>query len=224
MSDRAPLLRLRNVGRRYASGEAQVIALDDVSLEIASGEFVAIMGQSGSGKSTLMNIIGCLDRPTRGTYRLAGHDVSKLDADARAFVRNRLLGFIFQGFNLLARTSAAENVELPLVYRGIGARDQVGEARWRIDTRQRRCRQRRRRRRDEHRARRQRRRSAGCPRHLPAIAREERCETKHEQRSTREPCARHLAFTTSTKRMRRSKIACESTRSSSPLKLPRVFS
>jgi putative ABC transport system ATP-binding protein len=92
-----------------------------VDLTILRGDFVAIVGQSGSGKSTLMNIIGCLDRPTRGTYRLDGLDVTRRNNDARAIVRNRLIGFVFQGFNLLPRTTALENVELPLVYRGVGA-------------------------------------------------------------------------------------------------------
>jgi putative ABC transport system ATP-binding protein len=118
-----PVVEIADVEKVYASGELSFRALRGVSLTIARGEFVAIVGASGSGKSTLMNIIGCLDRPTSGTYRLAGHDVSGLDADARAFVRNRLLGFIFQGFNLLARTSAVENVELPLAYRGVGGRE-----------------------------------------------------------------------------------------------------
>src|SRR5262245_40723868 len=118
-----PVIALSDIEKVYASGEVTFHALRGVSIEIARGEFVAIVGASGSGKSTLMNIIGCLDRPTRGEYRIAGHDVSRLDADARAFVRNRLLGFIFQGFNLLARTSALENVELPMVYRGMRARE-----------------------------------------------------------------------------------------------------
>src|SRR5262245_37320706 len=118
-----PVIALTDIEKVYASGELSFRALRGVSLEIARGEFVAIVGASGSGKSTLMNIVGCLDRPTSGSYKLAGHDVSQLDADARAFVRNRLLGFIFQGFNLLARTSAVENVELPLAYRGAGARE-----------------------------------------------------------------------------------------------------
>ena len=118
---RAPAIALEDIHKVYRSGEITFHALRGVSLTIERGEFVAIVGASGSGKSTLMNTIGCLDRPTRGAYSLAGHDVSALDADARAFVRNRLLGFIFQGFNLLARTSALENVELPLIYRGTGA-------------------------------------------------------------------------------------------------------
>ncbi len=94
----------------------------EVNLQIAPGEFVAIVGTSGSGKSTMMNILGCLDRPTRGTYTLCGLDVGSRGGDARAIVRNRVIGFIFQGFNLLPRTTALENCELPLQYRGVGAR------------------------------------------------------------------------------------------------------
>ncbi len=117
------IIELENIEKVYAQGEVIFRALRGVSLRINSGEFVAIVGPSGSGKSTLMNSIGCLDTPSRGSYHLAGYDVSKLDADARALVRNRLLGFVFQGFNLLARTTALENVELPLVYRGISAQE-----------------------------------------------------------------------------------------------------
>ncbi len=113
------VLSLRDIRKRYDSGEVSVLALAGVSLEVPRGQFVAIIGTSGSGKSTLMNIIGCLDRPTAGTYLLAGHDVSELDADQRAIVRSELLGFIFQGFNLLPRTSALENVEMPLAYLGV---------------------------------------------------------------------------------------------------------
>jgi macrolide transport system ATP-binding/permease protein len=113
------VLSLRDIRKQYDSGEVSVLALAGVSLEVPRGQFVAIVGASGSGKSTLMNIIGCLDRPTEGTYHLAGHDVSELDADQRAIVRSELLGFIFQGFNLLPRTSALENVEMPLAYLGV---------------------------------------------------------------------------------------------------------
>jgi putative ABC transport system ATP-binding protein len=101
----------------------------EVSMTVAEGEFVAIVGTSGSGKSTMMNILGCLDRPTRGTYTLAGVDVGSRAGDSRAIVRNRVIGFIFQGFNLLSRTTALENVELPLQYRGVGARERRRRAR-----------------------------------------------------------------------------------------------
>ena len=112
-----PVVQLENVQKVYRTGEIEVRAVRGVSLTINRGEFVAVMGASGSGKSTLMNIIGCLDRPTEGRYVLDGQDVSGLDRDARADLRNRKLGFVFQGFNLLNRTSALENVELPLLYR-----------------------------------------------------------------------------------------------------------
>ena len=107
----------------YDMGEVQVRALRGVSIEIAAGELIAIMGTSGSGKSTLMNILGCLDRPTDGSYRLAGREVSTLTPNQLADVRNQTLGFVFQSFNLLARTSALENVELPMIYAGIGGRE-----------------------------------------------------------------------------------------------------
>ena len=113
-----PLIRLQGITRVYGSGSAEVQALRGVDLDIAEGEFVAIMGPSGSGKSTAMNILGCLDTPSAGAYRFRGVPVQQLDRDQRALLRRRHLGFVFQGFNLLPRTSAQENVELPLLYRG----------------------------------------------------------------------------------------------------------
>ncbi|MBZ8134513.1 ABC transporter ATP-binding protein [Afifella sp. IM 167] len=115
---RPPLIDFRSVERVYGTGEAAVHALAGVDLRIDEGEFVAIMGPSGSGKSTSMNIIGCLDTPTAGHYYFRGVDVGALTRDQRAILRRNYLGFVFQGFNLLARTSALENVELPLIYRG----------------------------------------------------------------------------------------------------------
>lgn len=111
-----PVIKLDSLHRTYQTGEVEVKAVRGVSLEIQPGEFVALMGASGSGKSTLMNTLGCLDRPTGGSYLLDGIDVSKLNRDQRADLRNRKIGFVFQGFNLLARTSALENVELPMLY------------------------------------------------------------------------------------------------------------
>jgi len=113
-----PLLEFRNVMKIYGAGEGEVRALDGVSFEIRPGEFVAMMGPSGSGKSTTMNMLGCLDTPTRGAYLFRGVDVGALSRKQRARLRRFYLGFVFQGFNLLARTNALENVELPLIYRG----------------------------------------------------------------------------------------------------------
>ncbi len=112
------LIEFEGVSKIYGAGSAEVRALDGVDLTITEGEFVAIMGPSGSGKSTAMNILGCLDVPSSGTYRFLGIDVGTLDRRQRALLRRNYLGFVFQGFNLLARTSALENVELPLIYRG----------------------------------------------------------------------------------------------------------
>ena len=120
----APLLiTFDKVWKSYGDGEARVHALAGVDLAIRRGEFVAIMGPSGSGKSTAMNIIGCLDTPTTGTYRFMDVDAGRLDRNRRALLRNLYVGFVFQGYNLLPRTTAAENVELPLIYRGVSARE-----------------------------------------------------------------------------------------------------
>ncbi len=116
-----PVIKIEKVNKIYHTGEVDVHAVRDVSLEIMPGEFVAIMGSSGSGKSTMMNMLGCLDRPTDGRYLLDGVDVSGLNRDALAEIRNQKIGFVFQGFNLLSRTSALENVELPMLYNARGA-------------------------------------------------------------------------------------------------------
>ena len=123
------LIEARSLVKTYRMGDQVVQALNDVSLGIEEGEFVAIMGASGSGKSTLMNIIGCLDRPSSGTLHLAGEEVDGLDGDALASIRNRRIGFVFQQFNLLPRTSALDNVQLPMVYAGVKPAERR-RARW----------------------------------------------------------------------------------------------
>jgi putative ABC transport system ATP-binding protein len=127
------LLELRNLGKIYQSGDTEFAALLDVNLSIERGEFVAITGSSGSGKSTLMNILGCLDSPSRGSYLLADRDVAKLTRIELARVRNEFIGFVFQSFNLLKRTSAAENVELPLIYARVPLAERRKRAREALD-------------------------------------------------------------------------------------------
>jgi putative ABC transport system ATP-binding protein len=127
------LIRTRDLTKVYLMGETEVRALDQVSVDIERGEFVAIMGPSGSGKSTFMNVLGCLDRPTGGQYVLDGKNVSEMSNDELAQVRNRHIGFVFQQFNLLARTPAIENVELPLVYGGIEKKARAEKAKAMLD-------------------------------------------------------------------------------------------
>jgi macrolide transport system ATP-binding/permease protein len=123
-----PLLSLRGIGRSFPSGEQEVQVLKDVNLDIGSGEMLAIVGASGSGKSTLMNILGCLDRPTSGDYRLAGQPVADLGDDELARLRSRTIGFVFQSYNLLPRTSALDNVATPLLYLGVSRTDRITRA------------------------------------------------------------------------------------------------
>jgi putative ABC transport system ATP-binding protein len=129
MPEPRPVIELDHIHKTYTMGDVQVHALRGVSLTISEGEFVAIMGASGSGKSTTMNIIGCLDRPTRGSYILDGQDVSEMSKDERADIRCQKIGFVFQGFNLLSRTSALENVELPMLYAGVANTERDQRAR-----------------------------------------------------------------------------------------------
>ncbi|MCX7879688.1 MAG: ABC transporter ATP-binding protein [Ignavibacteria bacterium] len=124
-----PLIRLINISRVYQVGEEQVFALKNISLNIYPNEFVAIMGPSGSGKSTLMNIIGCLDTPTSGEYYLKGENVSDMDDNELAEIRNKEIGFVFQMYNLLPRANALKNVELPLVYAGVSKAQRIAKAR-----------------------------------------------------------------------------------------------
>jgi putative ABC transport system ATP-binding protein len=124
-----PVIELQRVTKFYGEGEGQVRALRGIDLTINTGEFIAVMGPSGSGKSTCMNILGCLDTPTSGTYRFLGAAVGGMDADQRALLRRNYLGFVFQGFNLLSRTTALENVELPLIYRAVPAEERHARAR-----------------------------------------------------------------------------------------------
>jgi putative ABC transport system ATP-binding protein len=119
----SPIISLRDARKTYGEGSSAVHALAGVDIDIAAGEFIAIMGPSGSGKSTAMNILGCLDRPTTGQFLFNGIDITSLGNDSRALLRRNYLGFVFQGFNLLARTTALENVELPLIYRGLPRND-----------------------------------------------------------------------------------------------------
>lgn len=123
MATNAPIIEVHGLNRTYEVGTEKVLAVQDLDLTVRRGEYVAVMGSSGSGKSTLMNMLGCLDTPTAGTYKLAGTEVSTFTEDQLAEIRNREIGFVFQTFNLLPRSSAAQNVELPLVYAGVRARE-----------------------------------------------------------------------------------------------------
>jgi putative ABC transport system ATP-binding protein len=123
-----PIIELEGISRTYDTGKVQVPALRDVDLDVAKGEFLAIIGPSGSGKSTMMNILGCLDRPTSGRYLLDGQPVDELDDDGLALLRSRSIGFVFQSYNLLPRTSALENVATPLMYQGVGKAERLHRA------------------------------------------------------------------------------------------------
>jgi putative ABC transport system ATP-binding protein len=123
-----PIIELEDVSRIYDLGKVLVPALDQVNLQVAKGEFLAIVGPSGSGKSTMMNILGCLDRPTSGRYVLDGQPVEELDDDGLALIRSRSIGFVFQSYNLLPRTSALENVATPLMYQGVGRKERLARA------------------------------------------------------------------------------------------------
>ncbi len=129
MDDRDEVIRLTDIRKTYGSGDVAVHALDGIDLTIRAGEFVAVMGPSGSGKSTAMNVIGCLDTATSGNYHFHGLEVARLTADQRALLRRNYLGFVFQGYNLLARMSALRNVELPLIYKGMSRTERVARAR-----------------------------------------------------------------------------------------------
>ena len=123
-----PIIATHDITKVYSTGSEELVAVNDVSLTVKRGEFVALMGPSGSGKSTFMNLLGCLDRPTRGSYLLDGRDVSQLSPDELADVRNKFIGFVFQGFNLLPRTNARENVELPLLYAAVEPKERTRRA------------------------------------------------------------------------------------------------
>lgn len=128
------LIEVKHAIKTYSTGDSAFNALNDVSLSVEDGEFVAIMGTSGSGKSTFMNMLGCLDKPTSGEYYLDGIDVIHLDSDKLAHIRNLKLGFVFQGFNLISRTSALENVELPMIYKGVPYEERIHKAREALKT------------------------------------------------------------------------------------------